>query len=348
MMLKVKQTHIQDGCAVNTGATLMGGAVIERDTTLYPLSLVLKEMTLVTGTYEGSPAQPVNGAALSVDKGLKAEDFVATTAGSRNYVDRTDWLKTVAIILVLVDHFGYFFVEDDSWWSVFGRLAAPTFFFLLGYAQSRGVPLNWIWLGLGLTLLDSWNNDWDWVAPNILLSFALIRFGRPYVQSLLQRHGWVGFGLLAAALFALLPVTAQVVDYGAEGWLWALFGLSQRLYVDDKSTTSFNGTAQISAPLNRRKYWGQVRVLACLFAAAVYVWREQIEFSFSQLQFFVFILGLGILSLRLSLFLRGASRIQPPKLIAGVLGFIGRHTLGIYAIELAAFELIVKVMKLDD
>ena len=39
----------------------MGGAIIERDTTLLPLSLVLKEMHLLTATtYEGSPAEPVS------------------------------------------------------------------------------------------------------------------------------------------------------------------------------------------------------------------------------------------------------------------------------------------------
>jgi hypothetical protein len=61
MMLKVKRTHIEDGCVVNFGATVMGGAVIERDATILPLSLVLKEMNLLTATYEGSPAQPVSG-----------------------------------------------------------------------------------------------------------------------------------------------------------------------------------------------------------------------------------------------------------------------------------------------
>ena len=61
MMLKVKRTHIHDGCTVAFGATVMGGAVIERDTTLLPLSLVLKEMNMVTATYEGSPAEPVSG-----------------------------------------------------------------------------------------------------------------------------------------------------------------------------------------------------------------------------------------------------------------------------------------------
>jgi carbonic anhydrase/acetyltransferase-like protein (isoleucine patch superfamily) len=59
MMLKVKRTRIKDRCAISFGATVMGGAVIERDTTLLPLSLVLKEMKLVTATYEGSPAEPV-------------------------------------------------------------------------------------------------------------------------------------------------------------------------------------------------------------------------------------------------------------------------------------------------
>jgi len=64
MTLKVKRTHIQDGCTVSFGATVMGGAIMEEDTTLLPLSLVLKEMNLTTATYEGSPAEPVSGSIL--------------------------------------------------------------------------------------------------------------------------------------------------------------------------------------------------------------------------------------------------------------------------------------------
>jgi hypothetical protein len=60
MTLKVKRTSIHDGCAIGFGATVMGGAVIERDTTVLPLSLILKEMILPTDIYEGSPAQPAS------------------------------------------------------------------------------------------------------------------------------------------------------------------------------------------------------------------------------------------------------------------------------------------------
>jgi non-ribosomal peptide synthetase-like protein len=71
MMLKVKRTHIQDGCTVAFGATVMGGAVIERDTTLLPLSMVLKEMNILTATYDGSPAEPVSGSTLLRDIALR-------------------------------------------------------------------------------------------------------------------------------------------------------------------------------------------------------------------------------------------------------------------------------------
>jgi peptidoglycan/LPS O-acetylase OafA/YrhL len=261
-------------------------------------------------------------------------------------VDNTDWLKTAAIILVAVDHFGHFFVKDDRWWSVFGRLAAPTFFFLIGYAHTRRVPLHWIWLGVILTLLNSWNAGWTWVAPNILLSLALIRIARPWVQILLQRYGWVAFALLVCALVAVLPVVAKIVDYGAEGWLWGLFGLCQRMYVDGRSVTDVDATAPSSAPPAHAMTANAnlMRLLACLVAAVVYVWQEQREYSFPQIHFAVFILGVGVLSASLCAFQRGPSRIQPPEAIAGVLRFIGRRTLEIYAIQLAGSELIIKLL----
>ncbi len=343
MMLKVKRTHIQDGCTVAFGAAVMGGAVIERDTTLLPLSLVLKEMNMPTAAYEGSPAEPASGSTLL---SLRQVAVTAPSTSKPLVIDNTDWLKTAAIILVLVDHFGYFFMENDLWWSVLGRFAAPTFFFLIGYARTRTIPLYWIGLGLFLTLLDSSNNDWNWVAPNILLSFALIRFASRYVQTLVGNYGWVAFAILVTALFALLPVTGKVVDYGAEGWLWALVGLCQRLYADGHDATDSGGAAQISVVHDHAitKHAGLMRLLACFIAALAYVWQEQIEFSFPKIPFAVFILGIGFLSINLCLFRRGLSRIQPPKAIAGVMGFMGRHTLEIYAVQLAVSEIIIKLL----
>jgi len=336
LTLTVKRTMLEDGCAVNTGATIMGGAVIERDSDLLPLSMILKEMNVSTAVYEGSPAEPVSDPeAIAVGRADAVEEPESESVS--RVVDNTDWLKTAAIILVLFDHVGYFFIADDHWWSVFGRMAAPSFFFLIGYAHTRKVPLQWIFLGVILTLLDSANNDWHWVAPNILLSFALIRYTRPYALKMAERYGMIAYVVLAGLLVALLPVVPKVFDYGAEGWLWALLGLAQRMRSDARSAggPTWPRLAAFKNVL--------ISVLVCIVAAVAYVQMEQKEFRFTVTQFDTFVVCLTILALAFVMFARGPSRIKPPGFAAATMRMIGRHTLVIYALELAAFEIVIKL-----
>jgi hypothetical protein len=68
------------------------------------------------------------------------------------------------------------------------------------------------------------------------------------VQILLQRHGCAAFAFLVSALLAVSSIAAKIVDYGSAGWLWALFGLCQRRYVDSKSAADVDGPAQSSGP----------------------------------------------------------------------------------------------------
>src|SRR6516165_5689746 len=96
---------------------------------------------------------------------VRSTNMLARNPQTSDAVDNTDWLKTAAIVLVAVDHIGYFFMEDDTWWSVFGRLAAPTFFFLMGYAQTRAIPSYCISRGVPPAILDSSNSNWSCVAP---------------------------------------------------------------------------------------------------------------------------------------------------------------------------------------
>lgn len=258
-------------------------------------------------------------------------------------VDNSDWLKAFAIMLVVIGHTGYFFIYDAAWWSVFGRMAAPVFFFLMGYARSRTIPLHWIWLGVILTLLDSWNANWGWVAPNILFSMAFIRLSRPGVLRLLQRFGWVALLVLVLGLLAMLPFAGNLVDYGAEGWLWALFGLCQRMYIESRSPACLDGTSELTRQ-GMKWNWRIMGLVAGSITAVVYVWQEQIAFFFSDIQLTAVAIGVGVLSLVLSVFVRGPSPIQPPESIARPLRFLGRHTLEIYVIQLAGFELIINFL----
>lgn len=270
---------------------------------------------------------------------------MALQTGSSTTVDNTDWLKTAAILLVVIDHFGYFFVENNEWWSVFGRFAAPVFFFLLGYARSRVVPISWVTFGIILTALDSWNNDWEWVAPNILLSLAFIRLVRPRVETGLQKTGLAGFSLLVLMLILVLPIAGEVVEYGSEGWLWALFGLIQRNFMDARSVHKMTDSDQghLSSPLSGVDHLGLMRITAITMAASVAIWQEQLEYSFAPVQLSVLTAGMVLLSITLWLFYRGPSRCQPSSALAVSLRFLGRYTFEIYTIQLVLSEVVVNL-----
>jgi hypothetical protein len=137
----------------------------------------------------------------------------------------------------------------------------------------------------------------------------------------------------------MLPLAGKVVDYGAAGWLWALFGLYQRRYGTVSKTEVASPPAQ-----GMKENFRLMRLLVCCVAAMIYIWEEQKEFMFSPIQLATVILLVGVMSLGLYLFVRGPSRIQPPEPVARVLRFIGRHTLEIYAIQLAGSELLVKLV----
>jgi hypothetical protein len=183
------------------------------------------------------------------------------------------------------------------------------------------------------------------VAPNILLSLAFFRFARPHVESLVERYGWAAFIVLTCGLVAALPIAAKYVDYGAEGWLWALFGLYQRRYVEGGRMAQFAG-ASSPAPtsLPHTMNANLMRIVACVVAAVGYISQEQEEFSFPRIHFAVFMVGLAALSVCLCVFHRGPSRLQPPERTAKVVCFIGRHTLELYAIPLAGSELLVQLL----
>jgi hypothetical protein len=227
-------------------------------------------------------------------------------------VDSADWLKAMAIVATTIGHFGYYFVEHDVWMEVAGRFAAPTFFFFIGFARTRTIPLHWAALCLLLTGLESWNDNWHWAVPNIFLNFILIRLALPYVEGCARRYPAATGAILSIAFFVALPIVAEWVDYGAEGWAWALFGLYQRLYVESRSASEGKPATDP----------GPMRWLTCAAAAAMFVREEQLEYVFSLLPLVLFAAGIGLLSLRLLLFRRGPSPVQPPERLAGTLRYV--------------------------
>jgi len=235
----------------------------------------------------------------------------------------TDLWKFVGLIFVFVDHYGLFFDEDQEWWRVIGRLAAPIFFFLIGFARTRTVP--WIWLGLGtlLTLLDYLTSDsLAEVRLNILFDFALIRLALPYIENNVAGHLWRVL-VLAAVCTATTPLTSLILEYGSDGWLWAVFGLVHRLWLSQKTHTAW-----------------VIRNCTAASAATLYAAWEIIDFEFGLWPAVVTVLLVTALTLFLTDFRRTELNWTPPDGVAAGFAFCGQRSLEIYAVSLIVMQLL--------
>ncbi len=237
-------------------------------------------------------------------------------------ITTTDLLKFAGLAFVFADHTGLFFAPDEEWWRVFGRAAAPIFFFLIGFARTSSVPFTWLVLGAVLTALDAYVSDGlDDVRLNILFNFALIRFVMPKVETHVLT-GRAGAPALALFCAAMIPLAAVILEYGAEGWLWALFGLVTR-----EAIVKANPQARLQ------------RNLVGVFCVAIYLLVETRDFEFEPVQTATLCALITALGLVLAFFRRADAPFQAPAPVAQALRWMGRRSLEIYAVSLFVMQL---------
>ncbi|MCU0818894.1 MAG: conjugal transfer protein TraX [Beijerinckiaceae bacterium] len=230
-------------------------------------------------------------------------------------VTTTDALKAFALLLILVDHIGHFLADDWPILRVIGRLGVPIFFFLIGFARTRDIPWRWLALGMLLTGVDYlWNGTLAATQLNILFNFALIRLALPYLERFLERH-ILPLMLVLLACVLVMPFINPWLEYGAEGWLFAVLGLMHRKAIADNSTLA-------------------LRDLAGFVAFAVYAIVEQRDYKFSVPNTALLVLGLAGIAMLLRDFRREDSIFQPPSGLRRALRFCGQHSLEIYAAQI--------------
>jgi hypothetical protein len=253
----------------------------------------------------------------------------AAADGWGRLVTTTDAWKLFAIAFVLVDHYGYYFDSDETWWRLFGRLASPVFFFFIGFARTRTVPVSWIVLGILITAVEYWTSGGRNLMVNILINFALLRLVLPHVEAHVMPDPW-RLALLVAFSAAVIPVLDPVLEYGGEGWLWALFGLSHRLLLEQGG-----GAA-----------WMRRNLLAGT-AGLVYIVRERWDYGFDAVQSSLFVLFIALLVFGLTRFRRDTLARQPAPPLRPLFAFAGRRTLEIYAVTLLAMQLTSFALKVE-
>ncbi len=243
-----------------------------------------------------------------------------------------DLLKTLAVLLMLVDHVGFYFYPDNEWFRVVGRMSFPIWFFLVGYARSREISLPLV-AGAVILTVANFVAGMPILSLNVLVTIMLIRLALDPLMHY-ARQGRAALAQVMTVLLLLALPSGIFLEYGTIGLAFAMFGYIVR-HRDDVT----------------RDMGGRDVVFA--FMAACYIGYgllQQAVFGFSVDAFPV--MGAGVLVICLLLmrfrpvvYVAASARIPAP--LSAPVRWMGRHTLAIYVIHLLAFKAAAAILYPD-
>ena len=230
-----------------------------------------------------------------------------------------DLLKCLAILLMVIDHIGHFFLPDSIELRAIGRWCVPIWFFFVGYASQQSLRWGMV---IGIILLIS--ADYLYAEP----IFPLTILATIICCRLLLR--WLDKGYLAiitptkiaavsgiALLWGLLSVL--VLEYGSIGFLLALGGFILSRYEEVHAL------------------WIK------LYLAAVALLYGASEIVFFDMQWIAASLTIvGVIGVTVALYYyRFVVLVQHPNSMLRIAAYIGRNSLAVYVLHFLLF-LVVK------
>lgn len=137
-----------------------------------------------------------------------------------NELNSYDVIKFLAIITMIIDHIGYYLVENNEYLRATGRLAAPLFFFITGYISNYKIKPAILVYGIIITGIFFYSRNDLYI--NILLVFASIKWilarWRPDEQRIVTLMSILGL------IYMTSSVSRYFIDYGFFGFAYAVVG----------------------------------------------------------------------------------------------------------------------------
>lgn len=255
------------------------------------------------------------------------------------YVTTLDLLKTWAVLLMVLDHAGFFFLagiggDISEWCRILGRLSVPVWFFLIGYARTRDVSRVLI-VSAAFLLVMHMVYGWFIFPLNVLFSIIVIRIVlNPVMRFMYQSRGY--FWLTLFGLFIALIPSLFWMEYGTLGLLIALYGAAIRRDQDVQqgACLPFGNLQERTGqtPMDLKVLY--IAALIMFYAATLYL------FHFDRMQMAVMIIACALVLHVLSRLDVREVRGRFSPLVSSTLRWTGRHTLMIYVVHLTCFHII--------
>lgn len=222
-----------------------------------------------------------------------------------------DLLKFAAIILMVVDHAGFYFFPHASCLRLIGRVSFPIFFFLIGYSLNYKIRKDLLIMALLLAAND-FLIGWQHLPLNILFSVIFCRMFLVWVE----KKGYLREHLLdvVVVLVFLAILTPMIFEYGTAAMLFSLLGVFTR---------------------KRDEY--RPPVYLYITTLITYCFFQILGFSFDYVQSVLLILGMALITW---MFMQYRFRKFPavPKYLSYPAMFIGRNSLAFYFLHVTLFR----------
>ena len=247
-----------------------------------------------------------------------------------------DFLKIAALLLMVVDHVGHYFYPDDMVFRAIGRLSAPIWLFLVGYAQSRDLSPR-MWIGIAVMIVSAYAVGAALLPLSILVTIVVARLAIDPLMALLRRAPGmlypVGIGLIFLTVFAfpfavgdVLPFgfgTFVLFEYGTGIFVWTMLGYMVR------------NAESLPYSTETRQQFGIV--MAVFYA----VLQSVIFFSLSTPLLMFVVAGciaVALLLLKFRPYEYPGLTNTLPRPLAGLMRLMGRRTLEFYVIHIVLFR----------
>ncbi len=260
-----------------------------------------------------------------------SNNFAATPRQSLpNALTSYDLLKFAALALMIIDHVGAIFYPDELWLRVAGRMSAPIWLFLIGYAKSRDLTPP-IWIGMIVLIVFNPVVGQPLLPVNILGTMILCRLLLDPVMNVIARNPKMLYPVCTALFFLTLP-TFPVIEYGSGAMLLVMLGYMTR------NRESF--------PFTKDQYLA----FAFVALAAHAVIQCFLFFQFDDVQKMVvmgamLMLAVVFISFQPVLYPNLTKRLPPPVVWLVQIG--GRHSLAFYVLHILVFKTAALLLGLE-
>lgn len=240
------------------------------------------------------------------------------------HLNTIDLAKFFAIILMVVDHFGFYFFPENLWFRAIGRICVPIWLFFTGYSKPGSQNFQIAILAAILVLFRGWNL-FPVFPVNILFTILICRIYSTSIAKFcsLENGSVLNLFVIFVALLVWYLPTGYLFEYGTLAFMFTICGFLQK-----KKPHHYN------------------TIVSFVVTTLLFIFIEIQRFAFSNQQIIVMSIGVMLVMwLLCNMKLKAVTYAKEmPIIFRNSIRFVARNSLYFYFLHIVIFVILSKIL----